>query len=255
MTRFSFNAAAAAAGGFLTRPFNEPIPVQAASCLTPAGGYGSARVEHFNYRQILSFKAAYTVVMGTRRSEKNNAGADVDVFDTLALAVIEDLNILGVVTADRIVARITSQHRSDAASPEMTASPIGSSIENLKIAGQTLSPMCDPRLFDFPTKSKIVEAKLAAELGAPVTGRRPASIPSSDDTLRFSIFPAISQKLAGMTPAAGGKITVPSVGDLFLGELIVTGAERKLSMLRIELHSPEEGEVVVGVVQGNGSGY
>ena len=115
-----------------TRPFCEPLPVQAASFLTPAGGYGSARVEHFRFHEIISFKAAYTQVMGTRHTEK-----DVDIFDTLAQAVIEDLNILGVVTADRIVARITSRHRSDAASPEMAASPFGSRIDNLKIAGQT----------------------------------------------------------------------------------------------------------------------
>jgi hypothetical protein len=255
MTRFSFHAAAAAAGGFLTRPFCEPIPVQAASYLTPAGGYGSARVEHYNYREILSFKAAYTVVMGTRRIERNANGEDVGIFDTLAQAVIEDLNILGVVTADRIVARITSQHRTDASSPEMVASPIGSNISNLRIGGQTLSPTCDPRLFDLPTKAKIVEAKIAAELGAPGNGRRPASLPSADDTLRFSIFPAIGQKLPGMTAGQGCRITVPSLGDVFLGELVVTGAERKLSMLRIELHSPEEGEVVLGAVEGNGSGY
>jgi len=43
MSRYAFRAGAAAAGGFFTRPFNEPLPVQAASFLMPVGGYGSAR--------------------------------------------------------------------------------------------------------------------------------------------------------------------------------------------------------------------
>lgn len=251
MTRFSFHAAAAAAGGFFTRPFCGPLPVQAASFLTPAGGYGSARVEHFRFHEIISFKAAYTQVMGTRHTEK-----DVDIFDTLAQAVIEDLNILGVVTADRIVARITSRHRSDAASPEMAASPFGSRIDNLKIAGQTMSPVCHPRLFEeqFATRTQILGTDIASALGAPAGTPRP-SVPGAKDTLRFSIFDPIRDKVTGMQPSQGCRITVPSLGDIFLGEFVVTGATRHLSMLRIELHSPEEGEVVFGAVEGNGSQY
>ena len=44
---FAFRASAAALGGVFTRPFHEPLPVQAASMLPSVGGYGSARAEAF----------------------------------------------------------------------------------------------------------------------------------------------------------------------------------------------------------------
>ncbi len=89
MSRYAFRAGAAAAGGFFTRPFTEPLPVQAASFLMPVGGYGSARVEHFRFHEIVSFKAGYTQVMGTRHEE-----GGIVVHETLAAAVVEGLNIL-----------------------------------------------------------------------------------------------------------------------------------------------------------------
>jgi hypothetical protein len=253
MSRFSFRAGAAAAGGVFTRPFNEPLRVQAASFLTPAGGYGSARVEHFRYHEILSFKAGYTQVMGTRRTDNG-----VGVFDTLASAVIEDLNILGIITADRIVARLTSQARSDARSPEMVASPFGSYFENLRVAGQPIGASCHARLFDdkYSTKSAIAAAKIPAALGPDASEVRPsAAAPSRDDTLRFSIFDPLDSAISGAQTFAGCRLAVPSLGDIFLGEFIVTGAHRQLTMLRVELHSPEEGEVVLCAVEGNGSVY
>jgi hypothetical protein len=253
MTRFAFRAGAAAAGGFFTRPFSEPLPVQAASFLTQAGGYGSARVEHFRYHEIISFTAASTQVMGTRRTD--NRG--VDIFDTLAQAVIEDLNILGVVTADRVVARLTSETRADAGTPEMSASPFGSHFVNLRIAGQPVVASCHPRLFDkdAATKTGIVTNKLASRLGDDAGRTRTAAAPTADDTLRFSIFDPIQQPMSGAVPGPGCRINVPTLGDIFLGEFVVTAGHRQLTMLRIELHSPEEGEVVFAAVEGNGSVY
>jgi len=124
--RFLFHGSAIALQGHIRAPFDEIIPIQAASALPPSGGYGSARVDNYRFREILSCTAAYSQVAGS----KSATGS----FDAVATVTLENFNLLNVVTADRIVARIASKHPDD---PEVEPSVIllGSYFENLRIAG------------------------------------------------------------------------------------------------------------------------
>ena len=249
MNRFAFRAGAAAAGGVFIRPFTEPLPVQAASFLMPVGGYGSARVEHFRYHEIVSFKAGYTQVMGTTHVLEDKT----IVRETLASAVVEGLNILDVITADRVVARLTSTHPPDAKS-ELSASTLGSYFDNLRIAGQPVRPTFHPRLFAAATMSNILDAKVPMFDPDATRDSRPMS-PSREATLRFSIFQPMEAQIAGVEIFPGCRITIPSVGDVYLGEFVVSADHRQLTMIRVDLHSPEAGCVAFGSVEGNGSGY
>jgi hypothetical protein len=249
MSRYAFRAGAAAAGGFFTRPFSEPLPVQAASFLMPVGGYGSARVEQFRFHEIISFKAAYTQVMGTQHEQNGTIH-----YETLAAAVVEGLNILDMVTADRVVARLTSATPADAKAAELEAVPFGSYFENLRIAGQPVRPTCHPHLFDAKSKSDILKNSTPLFDADSTTTATPMT-PSHDARLRFSIFQPLKDQIAGATIFPGCRIQVASFGDIFLGEFIVSAGHRQLTMIRLELHSPEEGEVAVASVEGNGSVY
>ena len=120
--RYLHQASAIATWGHITRPFCELIPTQAASALPVSGGYVSARAEGFRYKEIMSFASAYSEVEG---SEHGPDGP----FDTLALTVIEKLNILDLVTCDRVMARISSMSKGD--DPEFTT--VGSRFERLRI--------------------------------------------------------------------------------------------------------------------------
>src|SRR5258708_275212 len=124
--RFLYHGEAVAASGVIRLPFEEVIDIQASVALPMEGGYGSARVEGFKYRELLSFASAHSVVIGAY-SEKDKA------WQTLATTTIEKLDVMGVVTADRIVARITSKHPKNGDEPSII--PLGSSFENLRIAG------------------------------------------------------------------------------------------------------------------------
>jgi hypothetical protein len=223
----------------------------------PVGGYGSARVEHFRYHEIISFQAGYTQVMGTTRMEGTTT-----VYDTMSSSVIEKLNILDVITADRVVARLTSETRVEAGAPvapgtlELNALPAGSYFENLRILGQPISPKCHPQLLDprYGTRSAIADGKLPL-YNADATDTRNTVTPARDGTLRFCLFQPLETEVAGTIVFPGLRITLPTFGDLFLGEFIVSGTHRQLTMIRLELHSPEEGNVAFGSVEGNGSGY
>jgi len=85
-------------------------------------------VEDFHFQHFLSVKRGYTHVSGSPQEIEGKTH-----FTTLVTAVAEGLNILDVVTADRIVARFSSNHTLDDTEPNFTL--IGTKFENLQIAG------------------------------------------------------------------------------------------------------------------------
>jgi hypothetical protein len=253
VSRYAFRAGAAAAGGFFTRPFTEPLPVQAASFLMPVGGYGSARVDNFRFHEIVSFKAGYTQVNGTEQVCDGHV-----VRETLASAVVEGLNVLDVVTADRVVARLGSGTRGGGKpSDELAALPFGSYFENLRIAGHLIGPVCHPHLLDerFATKSSIAGSDAAPLFDPDAEDEGSPIEPSQHGTLRFSLFRPLSERIAGVSIHPGCRIRIPGFGDIYLGEFVVSAGHRQLTMIRVCLRCPGEGRLAFASVEGNGSDY
>jgi hypothetical protein len=48
-------------------------------------------------------------------------------------------------------------------------------------------------------------------------------------------------------------VTVPDFGRIFFGEILITAAARRLTMLRLELGSPHGGDVAFAEVDTNGT--
>lgn len=98
--------------------------------------YFSQHAKNYRLEGIISYAAAHTQVSGHAASEKKHpGGASV----TLATSVVEDLNILNVVTADRVVAQISTTHFPGQYSPEVTF--LGTHFENLRIARHKAEPL------------------------------------------------------------------------------------------------------------------
>lgn len=259
---FSFHASASALGGLITRPFNEVIEVQAASALTRVGGYDSARVENFRYREFVSFKSGHTQVVGSEHTECDQR----KVHETLASAVVEGLDILSMVTADRVVARLTSRRPVDAPITEpLSMLPVGSYFENLRIAGVPIQMKIHDRLVKCDTKPAIERER--DYFYDPDEGGRM----SSQERLRLSIFEDSGlldeaedikgqkggrrERIPGATTNKGCRIVIPGFGKIYLGEFFAEPHSRELSMIRVELGSPEAGKIVVCGVQGDGRPY
>ena len=94
--------------------------------------YLSQHSKNFRLESIISYSAAHTQVSG-HRSKKHP-----DRFVTLATSTVENLNVLNVVTADRVVAQISTTHIPGQYSPEVTF--LGTHFENLKIAHHKTHP-------------------------------------------------------------------------------------------------------------------
>src|SRR5215469_2626590 len=138
-----FHSEAHALAGKLKLPFEEEIKRQAFVKLEgsladlPADeraqrNYFSQHAKNFRLEGIVSYAAAHTQVSG-HDSEKH-AGASV----TLATSVVEDLNVLNVVTADRVVAQISTTHFPGEYCPHITF--LGTHFENLRIARHRAEP-------------------------------------------------------------------------------------------------------------------
>jgi hypothetical protein len=225
MSSFAFRASAAALGGFFTRPLQEPLKVQAASVLPSVGGYDSARVENFRFHELISFKAAYTQVIGVEYNDDGHRERS-----TLALAVVEGLNVLDMVTADRVVGRLVSETPLPAAEAhELTWLPAGSYFVNLRIAGTRVDATPHEALVGKQglTRDEIQKTGIARE----------------GDPLRCAMF------------KTERPISIPGFGDIFLGEYVVGRDYRKLTMIRISMHSPAGGHLTVASLEGNGSPY
>src|SRR5882724_5624908 len=96
---YSFRADANALGGFLEKPFRQAIPTLAPVSLPAVGGFTTARSEAFTLDNIISCASAYSRVSG---QENENGSISI-----LATAVVEGLNLLEVVEAERIVAQLS----------------------------------------------------------------------------------------------------------------------------------------------------
>src|SRR5215469_18977337 len=94
-----YHASAFGVAGEIERPSRHTIPTQAATVLAPSGGRGYQRVDDFHFDGIISFKSAMSEVGGSFDECHNR-------HTSYATAVIDGLNILDIVTADRIVSRL-----------------------------------------------------------------------------------------------------------------------------------------------------
>jgi len=102
--------------------------------------YFSQHAKNYRLESVFSYSAAHTQVSAHKSSkdERNSV--------TLATSVVENLNILNVVTADRVVAQISTTHRPGEYVPEVTF--LGTHFENLKIARHKVLPILNLKLAD-----------------------------------------------------------------------------------------------------------
>ena len=248
-TRMLYHADAVGASGNLTLPVQESMPIQASVCLPVIGGHGAAEVNEFRYRNILYFSWAESTVVGSY-SEKDKAHGSAST------AIIEGLNIMDVVTCDRIVARVTTKHAGD----EPSIIPMGSLFENLRIAGYKIEP--DLAIDTFTqhetwgqlNAAHANDSKVREQLNKQSFHKQGNQLPTSKGMFGCTLVRDFGKLPAGLTERDGG-IYVPHFGTVYLGEFYVTQYSRRLLMLHVDLGCSTEGCFGVGGGGGNGTPY
>jgi hypothetical protein len=265
---YLYNAHGYGFGGRIDRPFQHVLDVHAGASLPTEGGYEVSRKENFRLNETISYAAAHTIVSGSR-NEKDGS------YTTLASATIEGLNILDMVTADRIVARVASKQFMD--DPEPTITPVGSHFENLRIAGCPIHAELDADIFNrfgtftafkdaYEKNQQYREAMQAVFLWGKPKFEVPEFLrerynwfsgdkfPESKGIALCSLVKAIKTN-CGELKVYGNVIEVPQFGKVYLGEVALQQYEREVTMLRLELGSPAGGATVGPTGSGGGTTF
>jgi hypothetical protein len=249
---FHYHAYANAFSGRFTRPFEAQIDVQAASSLPATGGHGSTRVENFQFREFISFKKGYTHVSGAQQSEDSSN-------NTLVTAALEGLNMLDILTADRIVARLYSKHPKGSAEGNITMH--GSKFENLSICGRPVNITLDLDLFEgIQTYEQAQKAfldpasdfrKIARE---PFQDGRVLEPQGDNGVFLCSLVKEMDVDYPGVEHC-GHSLHVPGFGTVYFAEVLITHGQRTLTMLRFELGSTTSAKGSAISATTNGKNY
>ena len=265
---YYFRADANALGGFLEKPFEKIIPTLAPVSLPAVGGFATARSEAFTLDEIVGCSSAYTRVSG-RENPKDEAKdqAEEGSVSILVTAVVEDLNILEVVTARRIVAQVSIWVPGPDSQERPKFSLLGSRFEGLKLAGHDRRPKPYPQQQpdqqqQQPPPPQSGEGGRADPLTWPDVQRirlARAGEPAKKNH-RWVTSDLSSEKgddkfcllVDGFEDTGPCKVKIPGFGLITLGELLITPDSVRLVALRADLGCPVTGGASVAAVGGGG---
>lgn len=236
--RFIYHSSAVTLGGVFTSPYEDAL--EAPTCALPAsGGFASARVERFRYRDRVSCSLAYCEVRGRQEGK---------AFVSATKVVIRDLSVMDRLQADIVEARLVATHENGRSSID----PSGSRIVGLRLDGKAID--CEPRkdLTSLLHYEGIAErAQAEPKLWRRSREERALSGAGPEPMLSTPLFDTRAAKLHN----GCSYIDVKDFGRIFLGEFLVSRHSRRLTMLRIELGCPVSGVLVLADESGNGHIY
>jgi hypothetical protein len=260
---FHYHADASPLGGHITHPFEKVLHSQASTSLAQAGGHAESRVESYQDNTVTS-GPAYSHTTGV-------VNKTTGTWTTLVTSVVENLNVLEVVTADRIVSKLHVEYPHEGGHPKI--STVGSKFVNLRVAGVSIDPVLDIDLLTSQAKGKFPDGPLTEEKGfigkvtfqskriteakgAPAwLAERHGWVKSPEGRKRKGyVLCSLVNELRGATPgtAFGHVMHVPGFGNIFFGELIAAPNSYRLTMMRIEMGCLAEGNVSVASAFSNG---
>ena len=257
-----YHADACGFGGYFESPIEHTIPPQASMSLSPSGGYGSIRTENFRLEGLVSYKSVSSQVSG-RLSKKDGGG-----WVTTSSSVVEGLNVMDVVTADRLSAQISTEHPLQGDYPKVSF--LGTSFENLKIAGCPVEVTLDLDICDqgngrnYPDGPCVNDERFldkAAEHYRRINDAKNLpewvkirTVPEwikerykwdGEEEECGNVLCSVVQEVNGKFPGTpfGNVIELPDIGRLFLGELLVDCQSYRLIMTRLELGCRSHGNL------------
>jgi hypothetical protein len=228
---YSFRADANALGGHLQTPFEKNIPTLAPVSLPAVGGFAMARSEAFTFDEIVTCSSAYTRVSGRENTKDGVRDGSVSI---LVTAVVEDLNLLEVVTARRVVAQVSIWVPGDGKPPRFSL--LGSRFEGLKLAGHGR----------FPDVQRIGLAQAGQRDQKKNHTWVTSDLPSGQDDDKFHL------QVDGFGNTGPCTVVIPGFGRITLGQLVITPDSVRLVALRADLGCPVTGGVTISCVGGGG---
>jgi hypothetical protein len=274
--RFVFRGNAAAIGGRIVRPKDLVIESGVASSLTTVGGRSQSKGGALQFGDFVSYGSASTLAEGVfddfakhvelsheRIAEESLRTTTRVHAELVGLSVGNKVKL----TVKRLHAALMSKSPTASGEPAIAAGA-ETTIEGAAIDGHGLAFDLATTLFQkYDTRAKLLTAAddpqfvkesgdclfmraTAAGAPAPAMGR----LLHACGTIHATIVRSI--RWAG-DPYPGATIdhnvvTVPDFGKIFFGELLITDLSRRLTLVRMELGSPDGGTVAATDVETTG---
>lgn len=262
---YLYHAQACAIGGSIVRPVMQNVNAPAVSVLTSSGGYQTSVMENYQLENIISIRKAVTQVSGSKGANAYNSFASVE---------IEGLNIENELTADRIVAKLSNTVPFGGDEPEFSVG--GCLFVNLRVGGVLVEPELAIDLHTRLSKFSAIESvwKNAghsdhdglrsmvrhwylpqAEIDQEEANPGAYPIRAAEKTRTGRIRGSLVKGIRGNIPHLGRNgfmLQVPNFGKIHLCEMFIGKYSRTLTMLRMQLGSPVEGDESVGHLDLNG---
>ena len=255
----------------IRRPEKKLVPVHGASSLPVIGGLSESYVGPTKVDKWVSFDSASTSAHGDYvDAEKGVATTRGEIaFDavptkTHVIADVRGLVILGRVHIARAAVGLISYSAEGKESPVIRLE--GNVLEGVRIDDSRLViTLAEGFYQECDTKDKLAArhgAGLAprhAGLLLPVDGSSDpiTTFPEADGTVKCTIVEDIHWD-GDPHPTAtihGHVVRVPNFGKIYFGEMFITKASRRLTMVRFQLGSDDGGEVTVAEGENNGGGW
>jgi hypothetical protein len=271
----TYHAEATILEGHLELPLIQEIKPQAYAKLPEQGGYLSQRAENYRLEAAISFSSAYTQVAGNRDVKPGHGWA------TLTTTVIEGLNVLDVLTADRVVGQISTEHPLVGYVP--TISFLGTRFENLRIAGHPVELDMDLGIVGSKPENDAAYTSDSALLGR-ISSQYKSIVEHQDlppelheryNRLSSTLGSPEAVECSLVNRAAGGYpggsfghvITIPNFGKITLGKLTLKHEDFKpetgvpeittvhLAMIDLKLGCSIQGAAAAATGTTNGRSY
>jgi len=277
-------------GGRIRRPGAAlAIETQASACLPIVGGLARAKAASCLLGKTVGFKSALTYVHGDYDDTAKAAeftqgkhGANNLSATTTAWAEVRGVTLMngGIkdpvrrLTADMVRANLIAKAPRNGQESSITCGPKGLVLRGLeyRIEGDRRVyrlgvAFAQAPFFALSTWSGLTRRYLESEEFEKETGIELFAPPASSRSRRKA-FPAVGGHVytsvvsalawdKGVEPPgssiAGHKLTLPGMGVIYFGEMMINECSRRLTMMRVHLGSDFGGEAVVGDVRDNGS--
>lgn len=273
--RFFARGNAVAAGGYVHRVnetvIRENIPLRGVSCSLPVVG-GASESHATDYRfvhqalwpdPVLAFASSFTKAWHVY--DRYEAGEDGRTHTTHVMAGIEGVTVGKRLSIEKASAYLRSEFRHR---EQTSIKPIHVDITGLVLDDVRFTVALDAATFEkLDTDRKLREEYAGNPAFVKEHGHRfqagPAPVGNGQipDVAGY-VVSSLVQRLSweGRLPAGAvvdersNVIVWPDFGRIILGEMLISGDARRLTMVRLELGSPLEGTIAFAETESNGLG-
>ena len=272
-----YHAESTALSGHIKLPVEQLITPHAFIKVAEDGGYLAQQASEYRLETVISYGRAHTQVTGHKEIKPGRG------WNTLSTCVVENVNILNVITADRVVAQIHTEHPLNGYVPRISF--LGTHFHNLRIAGHPVEVDLDLNLIGGKPENDAAYTKDAGfvdricrqharlrEHPNPIVeileryNRVPESFENAQggqETVECSLVHQISGSFPGRT--CGHVIHLPDFGTIYLATVRIehedhhseTGSPKRttvhLDMIHAEMGCIATGSAKVATTRTNGS--